>query len=112
MNGHLPILIGGSGPKVTLRLTAEHAEMWHAFGTPDEMARKAEILDQHCADIGRDPQEIERSGGISKDTLDRADEFVDKGITHLIMGVNGPDYDLGPFRELVQWRDARRQRGA
>lgn len=112
VNGHLPILIGGSGPKVTLRLTAEHADMWHAFGSPDDMAAKAKVLDEHCAAIGRDPQEIERTGGISKDTLERADEYVDKGITHLIMGVSGPDYDLGPFRELVQWRDERRKRGA
>lgn len=112
VNGTLPILIGGSGPKVTLRLTAEHADIWHAFGSPDEMARKSAILDEHCATIGRDPKEIERSGGISKDTLERADEYVEKGITHLIMGVSGPDYDLGPFRELVEWRDARRKRGA
>jgi probable F420-dependent oxidoreductase len=112
VNGTLPILIGGSGPKVTLRLTAEHADIWHAFGTPDDMARKAAILDEHCAAIGRDPQEIERSGGINKDTLERANEYVDKGITHLIMGVSGPDYDLGPFRELIQWRDERRKRGA
>jgi probable F420-dependent oxidoreductase len=112
VNGTLPILIGGSGPKVTLRLTAEHADIWHAFGSPDEMARKAAILDEHCATVGRDPQEIERSGGIGKDTLEMADEYVEKGITHLIMGVSGPDYDLGPFRELVQWRDARRANGA
>lgn len=112
MNGTLPILIGGSGPKVTLRLTAEHADIWHAFGSPDEMARKASILDEHCAEIGRDPREIERSGSIGKDTLELADAYVEKGITHLIMGVSGPDYDLGPFRELVQWRDARRASGA
>jgi probable F420-dependent oxidoreductase len=112
VNGHLPILIGGSGPKVTLRLTAEHADMWHAFGSPDDMAAKAKVLDEHCAAIGRDPKEIERTGGINKATLEQADEYVDKGITHLIMGVSGPDYDLGPFRELVQWRDERRKRGA
>jgi probable F420-dependent oxidoreductase len=109
VNGHIPILIGGSGPKVTLRLTAEHADMWHAFGTPEEMARKAAILDEHCATIGRDPNEIERSGGINPQTLASADDYVANGITHLIMGVSGPDYDLGPFRELIQWRDARRK---
>lgn len=110
VNGHLPILVGGSGPKVTLRLVAEHADIWHAFGSPDDMARKAAILDQHCADVGRNPNDIERSGGINRDTLHRADEYVDKGITHLIMGVSGPDYDFGPLRELVQWRDERRKR--
>lgn len=112
VNGKLPILIGGSGPKVTLRLVAEHADIWHAFGSPDDMAAKAAILDEHCAAVGRDPHEIERSGGINKDTLEKADAYVEQGITHLIMGVSGPDYDLGPFRELVQWRDARRASGA
>jgi len=108
VNGHLPILIGGSGEKVTLRLVAEHADAWHAFGTPDDMARKSAILDEWCAKVGRDPGEIERSGGVTPETMARADEYVAKGITHLIMGINGPDYDLGPVRELIQWRDAAR----
>lgn len=95
---------------MTLRLVAEHANIWHAFGSPEEMARKAAILDEHCATVGRDPREIERSGGINRDTLGQADAYVDHGITHLIMGVGGPDYDLGPLRELVQWRDEARKR--
>lgn len=110
VNGHLPILIGGSGPKVTLRLAAEHADIWHAFGTPEDMARKGHILDEHCAAVGRDPKEIERSSGINAHTLDKADEYVEKGFTHLIMGIPGPDYDLGPVRELIQWRDDARKR--
>jgi probable F420-dependent oxidoreductase len=110
VNGHMPILIGGSGPKVTLRLVAEHGDIWHAFGTPDDMAAKARILDTHCASVGRDPKEIERSSGINAQTLEQADEYVEKGITHLIMGINGPEYDLGPVRELIQWRDNARKR--
>lgn len=109
VNGHMPMLIGGSGPKVTLRLVAEYADIWHAFGTPEEMAKKGEILDGHCADVGRDPKEIERSSGINAQTLNQADDYVEKGFTHLIMGVSGPDYDLGPIRELVQWRDQARK---
>jgi len=110
VNGHLPILIGGSGEKVTLRLVAEHADVWHAFGTPEDMARKSAILDEWCHKVGRDPRAIERSGGISAETLAKADEYVAKGITHLIMGINGPNYDLGAVRELIQWRDAARTR--
>jgi probable F420-dependent oxidoreductase len=105
VNGSMPMLIGGSGPKVTLRLVAEHADIWHAFGTPEEMARKGQILDEHCAAIDRDPKEIERSTGINAQTLGKADEYLEKGFTHLIMGITGPDYDLGPVRELIQWRD-------
>ncbi len=110
VNGHIPLMIGGSGPKVTLRLTAEHADIWHAFGTPEEMIKKSAILDEHCASIGRDPKEIERSGGVNKETLGNADGLVDAGVTLITIGIGGPDYDLGPLKELIQWRDGVRKR--
>lgn len=109
VNGHIPLMIGGSGPKVTLRLAAEHADIWHAFGTPEEMAAKSAILDEHCAAIGRDPKEIERSGGVNSETLESADDYVANGVSFLTIGVSGPDYDLGPLRELLQWRDSIRK---
>lgn len=108
VKGPIPLMIGGSGPKVTLRLVAEHADMWHAFGTPEDMAAKGAILEEHCAAIGRDPNEIERSSGINRETLNRADEFVANGVTFLTVGISGPEYDLGPLRELLQWRDGQR----
>ena len=51
--GAMPILIGGGGEKVTLRLVAEHAQMWNALGDPGEYARKSKILDEWCGRIGR-----------------------------------------------------------
>jgi F420-dependent oxidoreductase-like protein len=54
----LPILIGGGGEQRTLRTTARYADMWHGFGTPDQIAHKLEVLRKHCADVGRDPNEI------------------------------------------------------
>jgi F420-dependent oxidoreductase-like protein len=55
----LPLWIGGGGEKVTLRTTARHADGWNAaFITPDDYARKAKVLAQHCADVGRDPASI------------------------------------------------------
>src|ERR671916_2341007 len=44
----IPILIGGGGERVTLRIVAEHANIWHGFGDPDEAARKNGILDDWC----------------------------------------------------------------
>jgi probable F420-dependent oxidoreductase len=62
--GPLPILIGGSGEKVTLRLVAEHADGWNAFGPPESFAAKSAILDEWCAKVGRDPKAIERTVAI------------------------------------------------
>ena len=59
----LPIMIGGSGEKKTLRTVAKYAHMWNAFGTPEELRRKDEILRRHCDDVGRDEREIERTVG-------------------------------------------------
>ena len=54
----LPILIGGGGEQRTLRTTARYADMWHGFGTPEQMAHKLEVLRKHCADVGRNFDEI------------------------------------------------------
>lgn len=54
----LPIMIGGGGEQRTLRTTARYADMWHGFGTPEQMAHKVAVLRQHCEDVGRDPNEI------------------------------------------------------
>lgn len=57
---HRPeIMIGGSGEKKTLRLVAQYGDACNLFGaTPDEVAHKLEVLQAHCADVGRDPAEI------------------------------------------------------
>jgi alkanesulfonate monooxygenase SsuD/methylene tetrahydromethanopterin reductase-like flavin-dependent oxidoreductase (luciferase family) len=60
----LPIMIGGSGEKKTLRTVARHADMWNALGTPELMAHKVEVLKEHCAAVGRDPSEIEFTLGV------------------------------------------------
>src|SRR5207237_403018 len=57
----IPILIGGGGEKVTLRITAQHADIWHGFGDLDTLAHKRDVLDAWCEKVGRDPSEIEPS---------------------------------------------------
>jgi probable F420-dependent oxidoreductase len=112
VQARIPILIGGGGEKVTLRLVARHAQMWNGFGDPEAIAHKCRVIDEWCAKEGRDPAEIERSVAI-RDPADLRDPdgYVDVGVTHIIVGRSGPDWDLGPVRELVQWRDARRRAG-
>jgi alkanesulfonate monooxygenase SsuD/methylene tetrahydromethanopterin reductase-like flavin-dependent oxidoreductase (luciferase family) len=56
-------MVGGSGERKTLRIVAEYADIWNAFGTPETLVRKDEILREHCAAVGRDPATIERSVG-------------------------------------------------
>jgi probable F420-dependent oxidoreductase len=106
----LPVLIGGSGERVTLRIVAEHAHIWHGFGDPEQAGRKSRILDDWCDKVGRDREEIERSTTIRPSQIQDADRYVENGITHLMIGVGGPDYDLSPLRELISWRDEYRER--
>ncbi|MCU0312123.1 MAG: LLM class F420-dependent oxidoreductase [Acidimicrobiales bacterium] len=90
--GDLPILIGGGGEKVTLRITAQHADAWNTFGPPENFAHKNAVLDQWCADVGRDPSEIERTVAIQGSEIDQAEAFLEAGATHLILmkGTEGP----------------------
>jgi F420-dependent oxidoreductase-like protein len=59
IQAHLPILIGGSGPKKTLRTTAIRGDAWNTSGTLGEVSERVDILRAHCADVGRDFAEIE-----------------------------------------------------
>ena len=106
----IPILIGGGGEKVTLRIVAEHGDIWHFFGSPEQMGRKSRILDEWCARVGRDPGEIERSTGvdyekISGDPLELAEQYHGLGFTQFTFGLNGPGFDMTPVRPWLEWRD-------
>lgn len=99
--GDLPILIGGGGEKVTLRLVAEHAQAWNSFGPPASYAHKSQVLDEWCAKIGRDPAEIERTVLLNSPAeIDEADAFLEAGATHLILGVGHP-FELSGVERLV-----------
>jgi len=105
VNGTIPILIGGGGEKVTLRIVAQHANTWHSWGDVETLTRKSAILDDWCAKVGRDPAEIERSTGLKAETLRTAEDFVKIGVTHFTMGVPAADADFGVVKELLTWRD-------
>lgn len=107
VRGMIPILVGGGGERVTLRITAQHADLWNSFGPPDVFCRKNEILDEWCRRVGRDPATIERTVAISNTEFDRLDDYLDAGATHLILRVAEP-FDMSPVEQLVAWRDGMR----
>ena len=100
--GPLPLLIGGEGEQVTLRVAAEYADMWNGFGPVEKFARKCEILDRWCEKVGRDPSEIERSVLLrERDDLDRIDEYVAVGAGLMILPSRAP-FDLDPVMRLLE----------
>jgi alkanesulfonate monooxygenase SsuD/methylene tetrahydromethanopterin reductase-like flavin-dependent oxidoreductase (luciferase family) len=59
---HLPLVIGGAGERRTLRIVAEHGDIWNTFyGDEDEYRHKLDVLAGHCADVGRDPADVRKS---------------------------------------------------
>ena len=104
---HPPILIGGSGPRKTLRVVAKHADEWNTPGQlPEEWAKLNAILDEHCAVVGRDPKEIRRSvqlmlypdqSGQSEDLLARLPDYEAVGCEHAVLSF----YSV-PSRKLLE----------
>jgi probable F420-dependent oxidoreductase len=110
----IPVLIGGGGERKTLRLVAEHADIWHTFAEGDELQHKRDVLAGHCAALDRPFDEIELSvnvatGGAGDREPEalraRAERLRALGATLFSIGVTGPDYDLGPAEHLIAWRD-------
>ena len=104
----LPILIGGAGEKVTLRIVAEHANLWNTFGPPENFAKKNSILNEWCGKVGRDPAQIERTVMIrGADDVDHVEDYLEAGAQHIILGVGteGEEpMDLKPLRRLLDAR--------
>jgi probable F420-dependent oxidoreductase len=104
----IPVLIGGGGEKKTLRMVAEHANIWHSFADAETLQRKIGILRQHCADVGRDPSEIEISTGVAGDGPDPAEvgpQLIELGASLFTVGEGGPKPDLSGLRKWITWRD-------
>ena len=56
----MPLMIGGGGERVTLKIAAKYADEWNVWGNVDTLIHKMEILDRHCETVGREPSAIER----------------------------------------------------
>jgi alkanesulfonate monooxygenase SsuD/methylene tetrahydromethanopterin reductase-like flavin-dependent oxidoreductase (luciferase family) len=84
---HLPIIVGGSGPRKTLRTVALRADGWNTSGSVDEVRAKLELLAEHCADVGRDLATIERT--VSFPIVLRDDRAAAEAAYGALMAVNG-----------------------
>jgi probable F420-dependent oxidoreductase len=101
----IPILIGGGGEKKTLRIVAQHANIWHSFSDAQTLERKLGILAEHGKDVGRDTTEIEISVELRNRTPAEADELRALGASLFTVGLTGPNYDLGKVKNWLAWRD-------
>ncbi len=120
----LPLLIGGGGEQVTLKITAKWADEWNVWGTPTTLKQKMAILDGHCKTIGRDPRSIQRSAvallfmsddaaylermrgtkmqqatiiGTPEEVAATVAEYAALGVDELIV----PDFTLGPRDQKI-----------
>jgi alkanesulfonate monooxygenase SsuD/methylene tetrahydromethanopterin reductase-like flavin-dependent oxidoreductase (luciferase family) len=85
VQSRLPIMIGGSGEKKTLRTVARYADMWNAMGPVDVMAHKVDVLRRHCDEVGRDIGEIEFTLGVKvtiRDSKEEADRVWQEHMAH------------------------------
>jgi len=83
------ILVGGSGERKTLLLVARYADACNLFGAePSELAHKLEVLDRHCADVGRDPAEIQRTVLGMVDPLGDVDGFLSTMERYAALGID------------------------
>ncbi len=64
LQARMPLLLGASGERRALRIVARDADIWNGEGDPATFAHKSEVLDRHCAEVGRDPGTIRRTVGV------------------------------------------------
>src|SRR5262249_6495721 len=108
---HLPLLIGGVGPKRVQPLAARHADIWHFFPSnedPQEAKRMCESFDQLCQKVKRDPATVEKSlslrssqlSGSSQEISSRIKALADVGVRHFILSLS-PPFDHALLRRFA-----------
>ena len=99
--GPMPIMLGGDGKDVTLRIAAEHADIWNGFGPIERFRERNAILDTWCERVGRDPATLERSVLIDTDEAADVEAFHQAGATHIVIGIDAP-FDLAPVEGALE----------
>jgi probable F420-dependent oxidoreductase len=107
-----PLLIAGQGERRTLKIVAEHAAGWHAGfpDTPTELEPKVAALRRWCAEVGRDPAEIEWGVGVEPDDMEHflaehAPVYLEMGFSQFTLGFTGPAWPVDAGQSWLAWRD-------
>jgi probable F420-dependent oxidoreductase len=101
--GRLPLLIGGGGEQVTLRLVAEYADMSNTAGAPDVIRHKNHVIDEWCQKVGRDPARIERTSNIAISAIPNLADYVAAGVQRVQIQLDHP-FDLEPVKAALAQR--------
>jgi F420-dependent oxidoreductase-like protein len=112
IRGDIPILIGGSGEKKTLRMVAQYADASNVFGDPEKVKHLMSVLDEHCERLGRDPKAITRTKLATLLIADTHEEAA--ALAEPLRGPMGERFDAvvlfgdpdGVGEQLVAHRDA------
>ena len=114
----LPIMIGGSGERKTLRTVARYADMWNAMGSVELLRHKDEVLRRHCAEVGRDEAEIERTVGckpVIRDTEQEArrawESMMELNRTPMADVIDDDTFWVGTPEQVADEMRARRELG-
>ncbi len=106
VQAHLPILIGGGGEKVTLRLVAKYGDACNLGGSLETVRRKEAILRRHCEEVGRDEREIERTTGIGvvviRDSREEARRLFEEQFARNRIGRLWEDQPVGTPEDVVE----------
>ena len=97
IRGRIPVLIGGGGEKRTLRLVAQYGDACNLFGGPHDVRHKLDVLERHCADVGRDPAEITKTILF---TVGDPLEAADKVAAYTAIGVDGVVVNMRDVQNL------------
>lgn len=105
----IPLMIASMGDKIGLPLVARYADVWHAYGPFEKLQEKWGTLGRICAEQGRDVAEIEFATNFMPTLLtgpdDTLENYVALGCRQIVVVAQGPEWDLGELREVLQWRD-------
>lgn len=106
VQAHLPILVGGGGERKTLRIVAQHADANNLGGGFERVQHKEAVLLRHCAEVGRDPSEIERTANLGvvviRDTHEEARRVLDQLAIHNGATTHWPNQLIGTPESVAE----------